>query len=79
MFQKTKDIDHLTSFYVALFLIHSIWEQVPNNVLHIFGTFFNLGQGTKVVWQAQDNVTALDKNNSRQSWWFEDIADVISS
>jgi hypothetical protein len=28
--RRTKDINHVTSFCVALFLIHSIWEQVPN-------------------------------------------------
>jgi hypothetical protein len=31
MLRRTKDINHLTSFCVALFLIHSIWEQVLNN------------------------------------------------
>jgi hypothetical protein len=28
---KDEDINHSTSFCVALFLIHSIWEQVSNN------------------------------------------------
>jgi hypothetical protein len=32
MFRRTKGINHLTFFCVALFLIHSIWEQVPNIV-----------------------------------------------
>jgi hypothetical protein len=30
MLRRTKGINHLTFFCVALFLIHSIWEQVPN-------------------------------------------------
>jgi hypothetical protein len=34
MLRKTKDINHLTSICVALFLIHSIWEQVPNTNQH---------------------------------------------
>jgi hypothetical protein len=31
MLRRMKDINHLTSFCVALFLIHIIWEQVPNS------------------------------------------------
>ena len=35
MFRRTKGINHLTFFCVALFLIHSIWEQVPNTRVHL--------------------------------------------
>jgi hypothetical protein len=39
MLRRTKDVNHLTFFCVALFLIHSIWEQVPNR------------QGNKLEWK----------------------------
>jgi hypothetical protein len=38
---KDEDINHSTSFCVALFLIHSIWEQVSNIGAHLRWTLFD--------------------------------------
>ena len=58
MLRRTKGINHLTFFCVVLFLIHSIWEQVPNRC-HQWGPPSAVAtHGSKKLW-TQTNIMDL--------------------